>query len=490
MKAITRSNHAAKHVSQLLTFVIAALVPLGAYAQSPPTLSTTANGSVLGGSYYNSQNSSTEFVLQDSSAMGDGQAYYSLRLVDSYGGATVAASTGAIGGFDFGGHGYAFTGTDSTDYVTVFKTAEVSATIIVRFHVSGNITGGASGVGIGGSEGYSAGACVNDACGGATGTLGVSPAGGGWTGTPVSAVGTFIVTSGIGFGNQAFNWTQSTRLTANADSNGTGESSASLSGSFSLRCVGYTILDDQNNPIPYTLQSNMGWGRGDVLASGDSFANLSLTNGAPGGFGSTVTMRDGVASAIRNVFENFVAPPHDLVLASDMVDVSGTETDPVTVQVSYDPNSAQALFGGEEFMRLVWENPVTNELLNAVAGNNGGAAKFIKGAYNAATDFQLGNYGIDTIANVVWAVVNHNSEFAVAHVEPVPLYLTKFSKAAGNHKVIDGFGIPLKTYEVQSTTNLAQAFTDLAPATVAANGVVQFDEVNSSARGFYRVVAQ
>lgn len=83
----------------------------------------------------------------------------------------------------------------------------------------------------------------------------------------------------------------------------------------------------------------------------------------------------------------WVAPPHDLVLASDVVDVSGTETDPVTAQVSYDPNATQAQFGGEEFMRLVSDNPVTHELLNAVAGNNGGTPNFIKHAHNAATDF-------------------------------------------------------------------------------------------------------
>jgi hypothetical protein len=42
------------------------------------------------------------------------------------------------------------------------------------------------------------------------------------------------------------------------------------------------------------------------------------------------------------------------------------------------------------------------------------------GAYDSATDFQLGSYGIDTVNHEVWAVVDHNSEFAVAQAVPEP----------------------------------------------------------------------
>ena len=41
---------------------------------------------------------------------------------------------------------------------------------------------------------------------------------------------------------------------------------------------------------------------------------------------------------------------------------------------------------------------------------------FVNRAYHPATDFQLGNYGVDTVNNVVWAVINHNSYFAVGRV--------------------------------------------------------------------------
>jgi len=43
----------------------------------------------------------------------------------------------------------------------------------------------------------------------------------------------------------------------------------------------------------------------------------------------------------------------------------------------------------------------------------------VSGAYDSSTDNQLGDYGIDTTNGTVWAIVDHNSEFAVV-TSPVP----------------------------------------------------------------------
>ena len=51
--------------------------------------------------------------------------------------------------------------------------------------------------------------------------------------------------------------------------------------------------------------------------------------------------------------------------------------------------------------------------VNAVEGNSGGTPAMKLGAYNPATDFVLGNWGVDIDANNVWAVLNYNGEFAV-----------------------------------------------------------------------------
>ena len=42
------------------------------------------------------------------------------------------------------------------------------------------------------------------------------------------------------------------------------------------------------------------------------------------------------------------------------------------------------------------------------------------GAYNPATDNILGYYGNDTADNYVWAVINHNSQFAVGQISASP----------------------------------------------------------------------
>ena len=55
--------------------------------------------------------------------------------------------------------------------------------------------------------------------------------------------------------------------------------------------------------------------------------------------------------------------------------------------------------------------------------------------YNPATDFQLGNFGLDTVNNVVWAVVNHCGVFGVTVVAD-PLALT----AAVSRKTHGGAG--------------------------------------------------
>lgn len=45
-------------------------------------------------------------------------------------------------------------------------------------------------------------------------------------------------------------------------------------------------------------------------------------------------------------------------------------------------------------------------------GNTGGIPNFKNGPYVAPGDLVLGRWGIDRQANVVWAVVNHNNQFA------------------------------------------------------------------------------
>ncbi len=90
-----------------------------------------------------------------------------------------------------------------------------------------------------------------------------------------------------------------------------------------------------------------------------------------------------------------------------VVDELTGETDTFVLQLELSPDWLT------EHSCLAWLNPATNLWVNAVDGNFGGTVTFVSGAYNPATDFHLGTYGVDIEQGVVWAVLNHNSEFSV-----------------------------------------------------------------------------
>ncbi len=141
------------------------------------------------------------------------------------------------------------------------------------------------------------------------------------------------------------------------------------------------------------------------------------------GDGSTVSLLGGSASSPSTVSIAFVdssVTASSFQAASDVVNVSGTGSDTFVLQVSYNEAQAISAFGTEADARLMWLDPADSQWKLAVLGNTGSSnQQFINGAYNPATDFQLGNYGVDTANNVVWAVINHNSYFAIG--KPVPI---------------------------------------------------------------------
>jgi fibronectin-binding autotransporter adhesin len=115
-------------------------------------------------------------------------------------------------------------------------------------------------------------------------------------------------------------------------------------------------------------------------------------------------------------------------LVSDVVNLTAMDngngfTDTFILQMSYN----EALLDGFESygvtegnIVIAWKNGT--KWVNAVTGNSTTAANYFPNqAYNAATRV-LGDYGIDLANNVVWAVLNHNSEFAVIP-EPSTLVL-------------------------------------------------------------------
>jgi hypothetical protein len=108
------------------------------------------------------------------------------------------------------------------------------------------------------------------------------------------------------------------------------------------------------------------------------------------------------------------------ILSLDGIHTNGSGTDTFLLQMSYDPQ----IWGSEEMDAIAKRSLhlVTldgSEWIRAVDGNFGGTAAWqgdmlvsTVAAGNLATE--LGWYGVDTSTHVAWAVLNHNSYFAVA----------------------------------------------------------------------------
>ncbi len=156
-----------------------------------------------------------------------------------------------------------------------------------------------------------------------------------------------------------------------------------------------------------------------VVESGKSLAGYGLSSGTTnGGNGAALNtaakILDGVASGDVTLEMSFTRKADDPSLPSfmysDVLHLDGIASQLFTLEMSYKGNlgDGKAVFLGYLDNAGNW--------VNAVLGNSdGGATAFNVGnqAYNPLTDFHLGYYGYNTATHTVWAVVDHNSEFAV-----------------------------------------------------------------------------
>ena len=191
---------------------------------------------------------------------------------------------------------------------------------------------------------------------------------------------------------------------------------AQASGSLSFSSGSVEVLDpnNDNQPISYTTMSDVGCGAGQVTPAGAPYAGFNVTNCGQDRLGSTFQLLDGTASQNTNVTANFVAPT-EIDAASDVVDLKGTDGDLQVVQIDWDPPKLNFL-GPLVYLDFCFL-PIAHgtKWVSATLGNySGPPPTFFNRAYNSATDFHLGYYGIDTTNHKVWAVINHNSLFAAA----------------------------------------------------------------------------
>jgi len=269
------------------------------------------------------------------------------------------------------------------------------------------------------------------------------------------------------------------------------EGSAVETADLTLRSSGFAVMNDQNQRQSFTSESRTGSSRGTDIATGGSFSGFTLTNGAPDRVGTSLSLLDGTAGVAENVTAAFVAPPPpaDIQLVSDAVEVAGTGGDPFVLQLNYSPTVAQLLLFAETALRLAWLDSSTGKWVNAVAGNLGGTPKFFARAYNPATDFHRGYYGRDTVNHVVWAVLDHNSEFGVTVIpDSVLLQVPVITHPALHTFHLQCMGVPNVLNRIESSPDLSLgSFTPLASVMADPAGAFGYDDTTSFTKKFYRL---
>lgn len=174
---------------------------------------------------------------------------------------------------------------------------------------------------------------------------------------------------------------------------------------------GYS-LNGQEFPV---AQGQSYVGITDGMTEGDGFlgtgaAILGGTNGSTKVDGSTRPLTKVVSTGWTTNNGTF----SDVLTLLGMSDVGTTKTDNYALAMQYVGTGliTEQLQSGT--FALCTRNAY-GRWIRAVDANSGGTNVFVFGPWNAS--YGLGTYGVDTAAGTVWAVVNHDGDFAAAQTQ-------------------------------------------------------------------------
>ena len=247
-------------------------------------------------------------------------------------------------------------------------------------------------------------------------------------------VGTSVAAGGLGWGTAAFD--------------ATGRLNGTYSASFTLG-----LQHDQS--LPGAAAGDLGtlsWSFETILAGrtvsgmaavggGESFAGLGIASGLARGTAAAVLA--GTAGEARSVSLSFAAAPEGDFF-SDVLTLQGTAGDAIVLSLTYDAGSLGDLLPGELFLGWLDTRPESDsagEWVNSVLGNSvnlvtretaylGSWEAYVAEFSPASPAAALGAWGVDPSAASMWAVVDHNSEFAIVPV-PEPATWLSLAAAAG-----------------------------------------------------------
>ena len=199
---------------------------------------------------------------------------------------------------------------------------------------------------------------------------------------------------------------------------------------FAFDVTGDTGNDESGNGRVFHLsgivEGNQGTQSALVPDQGD-YAGLSGTSGDGGELGTIATLLGG--SNLNSADETVTMSWRDRqvgfeldFLLSDILDLTGIDGDLFVLEMTYDDS---LMYGGTEE-----ENAAAGDLYIAWldngnwvhAGNDSLAVVLGEWDDEGASTLTLGAWGVDTVANTLWVVTDHNSEFA-AIPEPGTLVL-------------------------------------------------------------------
>jgi ELWxxDGT repeat protein len=172
------------------------------------------------------------------------------------------------------------------------------------------------------------------------------------------------------------------------------------------------------------------------LVTGSSAMSCAMTTGERGhmsmrsasGLGSDASLRFAAATTVYTCSLTYRERSSSELshLLSDVLDVSGSGSNQFLLQLSYSPAVLAAL--GTSKPMLGWYS--SGAWVNAILGNAGMAslstaavdALFVNGPYTEG--LPTGSWGHDAANHLVWAVLDHNSEFAATPVTRTAAYAT------------------------------------------------------------------
>ena len=248
-------------------------------------------------------------------------------------------------------------------------------------------------------------------------------------------LGTSVAAGGLGSGTAAF------------------DATGRLNGTYSAR---FTLGLQHDQSLTGAAAGDLGtlsWSFETILAGrtgsgmaavggGGSYAGLGIASGLARGTAAAVLA--GTAGEARSVSLSFAAAPEGDFF-SDVLTLQGTAGDAIVLSLTYDARSLGDLLPGELFLGWLDTRPESDsagEWVNSVLGNSvnlvapetaylGSWESYLADFSPASPAAALGAWGVDSSAASMWAVVDHNSEFAIVAVPEPGTWLLLAAAGAG-----------------------------------------------------------